>query len=61
MKCKVCGHRTTTLSAMRKHYWKKHEATMKRRISEGRKGRQFKRAEKYVKTGKFCPWCGKAI
>jgi len=33
MKCKICGHRANSLSAMRDHYYKQHPDAMKRRKS----------------------------
>jgi len=45
MKCKICGHRTNTIKAMREHYAKKHPAALRRR----KKSASSKRTEKREK------------
>jgi len=56
MKCKICGHRTNSLPAMREHYQKKHPEAMKHKKSKLGETGKFK-----GKHELFCPHCGKTF
>jgi hypothetical protein len=57
MKCKKCGHRTSDINAMRKHYMKAHPAAMKH--TGPRKSRKSGSYSGVIPSGMaFCPHCG---
>ncbi len=59
MKCKICGHRTTTLNAMRIHYVKKHPGAMKRKKSRPRVSGPHPREPLRTASGaEYCRYCG---
>lgn len=49
MKCKKCGHRSTTIGAMAAHYRKAHPKSMSRKTTSVKKHA----------AGSYCPTCGK--
>ena len=57
MKCKVCGHRANSISAMSAHYRKKHPAKMRRHAGITLAQMDKRHGRKQVMG--YCPMCGK--